>query len=128
MIKIINNKEIEPIIAKAKKAGLIFNNSTNIYFGYFINKNIVGFCGLMTLKNKAILKNGFVLKDYRNKGIYSKLNVERFNYIKSLGINIIEGNVTDKSIGYHLKNGAKIIKEYKCCKTIQYIKKWEEHQ
>lgn len=128
MIKIINKEDITPIKREAILSRLTFNNSTNIYWGYFINDNIVAFCGLMLKKNKAILKNGFTLKHYRNQGIYSKLNKARFDYIKTLNISIIESNVTDKSINYHLKNGAIIIKEYKCCKTIQYNKIWEEQQ
>ena len=119
MIRLIDKKEIEEI--KNIALGLSFNNSTNIYLGYYLNNILVGFCGLMIYKNKAILKNGFVLKEYRNKGIYSELNKKRFDYIKTLNINIIESNVNAKSISYHLRNGAKIIKEYKCCKKIRYI-------
>lgn len=128
MIRIINKEDIEPIKKEALLAGLIFNKSTNIYWGYFLDDKLIGFCGLMIKKNKVILKNGFVLKSYRNKGIYTKLNEQRNKYINTLNINIIESNVTDKSINYHLKNGAIIIKEFKSCKTIQYNKLWHERQ
>lgn len=126
MIQLIKKKQLEPILKKSILAGLTFNNSTNLYWGYFDNDKLIGFCGLMVKNNKAILKNDFVLKEFRNQGVYSKLNEVRFDYIKSININLIEGNMTDKSIGYHLKNGAIIVKEFKCCKTIQYHKKWQE--
>jgi hypothetical protein len=120
MIKIISLKDIEPLLLIAKKDGLFFNKSTNIYFGYYLNGNLVGFCGLYTTKKTAILKNDFVLKDYRNKGIYKMLNEFRFNYINTLGFKYVEANVTKYSLDFHLKNGAEIVKKYKCCTKIKY--------
>jgi predicted GNAT family acetyltransferase len=120
MIKQIDKSEIYTLKRIAQLNGLTFNNSTNIYFGYFDNNILVGFCGLMIKNKTAILKNGFVLNSHRGKGIYSKLNEFRFAYIKELGINSIEGNMTNKSLGYHLNKGAEIIKQYKCCTKIKY--------
>lgn len=120
MIKIIEFKNIEPLVLIAKKDGLFFNKSTNIYFGYYKDEILIGFCGLYCTKKTAILKNDFVLKDYRNKGIYKMLNEFRFNYIIKLGFKNIEGNMTDCSLNFHLKNGAKIVKKYKCCTKIKY--------
>jgi hypothetical protein len=125
MINIIDKKEILPLKKHAELCGLVFNNSTNIYFGKYLDNKLVGFCGLMILKNKAILKNGFVLNEYRLNGIYKELNDFRFNYLKGLNINLIELNATKKSLNYHLKNGAIIVKEYKNCTKLKYQFIWQ---
>jgi len=124
MIRVINKSELLPLMDIAKLSGLVFNNSTHLYFGFFKDGVLVGFCGAMLMKNKAVLKNGFVIKQERCKGIYRQLNEHRLNYLRALGIKTIEGNMTDKSLPLHLKAGASIIKKFKICTKIQY--QWQE--
>lgn len=119
MIKTVSYLEIKNLFPLAKKENLCFNTKTQ-YCAFFIECKIVGFCGYMLFKAKAILKNDFVLPVYRKQGIYRKLNDYRMNIIKSLGIKKVEANLTDKSLPLHLAAGAKIIKKYKCCTKVVY--------
>ena len=64
MIKTVDILEIENLIPFAKKENLCFNTKTQ-YCAYFLDNRVVGFCGWMLFKYKAILKNDYVLSEYR---------------------------------------------------------------
>jgi len=121
MIKKITHKDIQPLKDAARKELLCFPNRVHVeYLGYFINDQLVGFVGTIFYKNKAVLKNDFVLPLYRNRNIYRKLNEERFKEIKRRKITTIEATCTSKSIGLHLKQGAEIIRVYSQLKKVRY--------
>ena len=119
MIKTVSYLEIKDLIPFAKKENLCFNLRTE-YCAYFIKNKIVAFCGWMVCGNKVVLKNDYVLPEYRRQGIYKRLNNYRMNIIKALGVRKVESNLTDKSLPLHLSLGAKIIKKYKCCTKVAY--------
>lgn len=121
MIRRVEKSELANLMQLAKREGLFFNKSTNIYWGAFVKENLIGFCGVMLSKNKATLKNAFVLKKYRGCGVYTQLNAHRFEYIRSIGVTVIEANVTETSLPYHLKNGAQVVRVYNNCKKVRYI-------
>lgn len=121
MIKPIPYYKTIPFHNLGKKHGLMFNENTN-YIGYFKGKILCGVAGYDILKSKSIIRSAFVLEDYRGKGFYNELVEFRLNKIKERGkTNVIESTCTVNSLQYHLKRGAKVIKEYKKYTKIQYI-------
>ena len=120
MIKPIRYFDTEIYHKDGKKHNLIFNENTN-YLGYFIKKKLCGFVGYDVLSNKAVLRTDYVLPEYRNNGIYKELHTYRVDLLKCKGIKKMELTCTDMSINYHLKSGAKIIKQYKNFTKVQYL-------
>jgi len=102
-IPFLENKE-------CKKLGIIFSKKYQ-YLGYFdSNGNIIGVVGWKILKSSFYLGGSYVDETSRFKGIYTKLNKERLKYMKG---KTITANCTKNSLPFHIRNGAKIIKEYK---------------
>jgi GNAT superfamily N-acetyltransferase len=117
MIRPIASNDIEIFRDQAEKSGLVFCNSARLY-GYFIDNNLVAFCGMIIYKNKAIFKNSFVHQDYRGKGYFKMLFNYRMHLAKSFGLKKVEATCTDMSINHFLKNNFKVIKEYKKFKKV----------
>lgn len=111
--------EIEPFKKDCIKEKLYFNKNTTYFVGSIDNK-IVGFVGIMWRKNKAILKNAYVLPEYRRQGIFKRLDKYTKNNIGQKGIHLIEANCTDIILPFHIKMGARIVKKYKICTKIIY--------
>lgn len=120
MINQINLNQLVFLIPILKRLGFTFAKNT-IYFSYIKKDKIVGICGILFYKNKAILKNSFVIESERNNGIYSEMVKYRMQIIIESGIKIIEATCTNCSIGFHLKNGAIVIKRYKKYTKIKYL-------
>lgn len=65
--------------------GMYINRKPNIkYFGYFIGNECVGVVGFYIdpLHDVITFVHGFVVKEYRRRGIYAKLCEERLSYCK----------------------------------------------
>ena len=77
-----------------------------------------GFTGIIIYKNKAIFKNHFIFKEYRGKGYFKQLFDFSIKLTKELGIKKVEATCTDMSINHYLKNGFKVIKEFKKYKKV----------
>jgi len=118
-IKAIRYFDTEQYHKDGKRHNLIFNENTN-YIGYFKGKELCGFAGYDVLTNKSILKCSYVLPKFRSLGIYKLLTKYRIDFLKEKNIKTIQATCTKMSINYHLKNGAKIIKQYKNYTKIQY--------
>jgi GNAT superfamily N-acetyltransferase len=100
MLKRLEFIEILPYLEEAKKSGLVFCNKT-IYYGMYIDNNLVGFCGVLKYANKAIMKNAFVLPKYRGNRYGEKMLLARINMLKCK----IEATCTPMSLRYYLQNG-----------------------
>lgn len=111
MIKKIEHSQIPFLENKeCKRLGITFNK-TYQYLGYFDeNGDIIGVVGWKSFKSSAYIGGSFVDESNRLKGIYTELNNERFKHIQG---KVITANCTKNSLPFHLKNGAKVIKEYK---------------
>ena len=118
MIRLIRQSEIEPFMTEAKKAGLIFCNSTE-YYGFFDNDTLVAITGVIWYSKKAVFKNSYVLEDYRRKGIYMQLFRYRMIAVRERGIKVIEATCTDMSLPLYLKMGAKVTEQYKTYTKVQ---------
>lgn len=117
MIKEINYSIIKNYIHVFKKEGLIFCKNTK-YYGYFQENRLIGITGILIYKNKCVFKNHYVFKEFRKTGVFKKLFQYSINIAKNNKIKVIEANCTDMSINHYLKNGFKIIKQYKNCKMV----------
>lgn len=117
MLKAIIQEELNEFVKIAKKEGLIFCNKT-IYFGFYINNEMVGFCGVIKSKNKTILKNDYIFKKCRGNRYAQKMTEERMQMFKTL---IYEATCTKMSINYYVKLGFTKVKEYKNgCVKVRY--------
>jgi len=112
MIKEISRNDVIPFMRMASKEGVFFNSKEVIYYGYFIDGKLVGFVGVKYSPHKAILKNDYVLPEFRRRGIYRELNEYRMNKIREKNIKKAEGYFTPQSLPLHIKNGGKVGKQY----------------
>ena len=119
LIKEISYEDTFDFHNLGKKDGLIFKEDIS-YIGYYENDILIGIAGYEEKNKKAILRCTYVLRDYRGKGIYGELVRYRLDILKSKGFNVVESTCTEKSLYYHLRRGAKIIKSYKKYTKIKY--------
>lgn len=68
-IRRICEADIALHLPAAKRAGLSFVKSTSLY-GLYENGKILGFTGIIWLGSKVILKNHYVLPEYRGRGLF----------------------------------------------------------
>jgi len=117
-IKKININDIQKYSSEIKKYQLCFCSSTQ-YFGLFEDDELLGFFGIIILKNKVIFKNAYILEKHRGKGYYKYMMNYRMYLAKNVGL--IEATCTKYSIKTYLKYGFRVIKEYKNgCKKVIY--------
>lgn len=119
MIKPIPYYKTIPFHKLAKRHGLMFNENTN-YVGYYIKKELVAIAGYDVLKSKCIIRSAYVLEECRSRGIYAELVNYRINLLKEKGHSKFELTCTHMSLPYHIKRGAKVIKEFKKYTKVRY--------
>ena len=119
MIKNIKYSDTIPFHKQGRKHKLIFHEYTN-YIGYFRDEKIIAIAGYQILKDKAILRSTFISPEFRKQGIYRALTNWRLAFLENKDIKNIELTCTSMSIKYHLKNGAKIIKQFKNFTKVKY--------
>ena len=112
MITQIKREDIEHLVPLAKKDGLVFCDKT-IYYAMVVENEIRGFTGILFYKNKAVLKNHFVLPEYKGRGYFKTLFFYSLIVIKEMRIKVIEATATDMSIRTYLKVNFKIVKKFK---------------
>ena len=83
------------------------------FLAYYIKDKLIATVGWTTHKNKFVLRNDFVLKEYRGQGIYEKLHKMRVNLLQPLGKKVLEIRCTPMSYRLHKRLGAVPIKRYK---------------
>lgn len=120
MIKPITNKDIEPYNRQMSKAMLTLTDVSELY-GFYKGEILVGWIAVKITKSKYFYKTAYVLEEFRNRGIFSKL----LEFLLSkYGDKPIEVNCTPMSFNVFSKNQFKIIKEYKNgCKKLRYESK-----
>jgi len=120
MIKKVAFLQIDSFLPEAKKAGLIFCNSTE-YYAFYHDEQIVAITGLVWYKNKVVFKNSFVLPKHRGCGIYKNLFDFRLQLAKSRNIRTIQATCTKMSLKLWLDKNAVIIKQYKLYSKVQLL-------
>ncbi len=118
------NYEVIPETFKtqAEKERISFLNKPEAhYFGAFEGELLVGTICVVLNKNgkNGKLKSSYVLKDYRNNGIYSKLNNMGLSFARDHNVKQLTLNCLASSVGVHMKAGAVA---WKNTKTITYLK------
>lgn len=112
----------EEFMKQAKKERISFLNKPEAhYVGAFENAQLVGTICVILNKNgkNGKLKSSYVLEEYRNNGVYTKLNNMALAFAKEHAVKQLTLNCLTSSVGVHLKAGAE---EWKKTKTITYLK------
>lgn len=112
MIKKIDYSQLEDLIPLAKKDGITYLEECE-FLGYYQDFELVATVGWTKHKNKFVLRNDYVKKEYRRKGIYRTLNQTRLTLLQNFGIKILEIRCTPMSYELHREMGAVPIKKYK---------------
>ena len=109
IIKEITFVDVRPYKLAAEVSGLVFSSTTK-YFGLYNDSVLQAFCGVLYFKNKVVMKNVFVLPQYRGLGYFKEL----VNYrLKLFAHKTIEATCTKMSSKYYKELGFKEIKLYK---------------
>lgn len=112
MIRKIDIQGFDKYLKDAKRNGLVFCNNTD-YYGLFIDKEIVGFCGVITYKNKYVFKNDYVIEKHRGNGYHKQMMNFRLALAKKNNIKKVEATCTNMSINNYFSFGFQIYKKYK---------------
>jgi GNAT superfamily N-acetyltransferase len=113
MIRKVTLNDLLPYKIDAEKAGLCFAKNT-LYFAYVASPNIIsGFVGVLMYRNKAVIKNIYVLPEVRGNGIFKQLLNFIILDLNRQNIFNIEATCTKMSIREFERRGFKSIKQYK---------------
>lgn len=112
-IRNITLKDIGSLKEVSEKEGLLFPKKPPLFIGVYYKDKLVGFGGVVLKKNSAIIKCDYVIKEFRKKGVATKMNKTRLEMLKLIGHSNVEANATELAVGFHVNCGAKIIKKYK---------------
>jgi ribosomal-protein-alanine N-acetyltransferase len=120
MINKIDIKDSDYFYKLGKELNNNFNNLYNLdellkskydfIYGYYIDDNLVGFIHINKLYENMDIVNIVVSKEYRNKGIGTKLlnyTVDNYKDINNIMLEVRESNNT--AIDFYKKNNFKII-------------------
>lgn len=89
-----------------KELGInITSNENCIWFLYFKNDELCGFCCAEKRKNYVYFKHDYVVEKYRNNGIYKTLFEFRLLYFQDIDI---KATCNNNSLSQYLKNGFEI--------------------
>lgn len=121
MIKRITYEDLNDISPQAKKSGVKYLPECE-FLGYYDDLKLVGTVGWTKHKNKYVLRNAFVLSEYRGKRIYEQLHKKRLSIIEQEAGNgtTIELRCTRMSYKLHRRLGAVPIKAYKNYLHLEY--------
>lgn len=112
MIAAISLNDLNPYLKVAKQSGLVFCDKTD-YYGFYLNNEMVGFCGVLKYKSKWVFKNAFVLESHRGNGYHKSMMIFRLKEAKANGIRYVEATCTDMSLGNYIKFGFQVVRTYK---------------
>jgi N-acetylglutamate synthase-like GNAT family acetyltransferase len=103
---------------QARRERIGITQNTNFYLARQ-ESDIVGFCGIVFKKDYAVLKNIWVLPEYRRQGIGEAIIAFQIATAKAAGCVFARAFCTPKSIKLFLKQGATITKQYKTSTTVE---------
>lgn len=103
-------------IEQAEKEGLVFAKKTDLYLCSIKGVNI-GFFGFLWHKNKAVVKNVYIAPEHRKNGHFHSV----MNWVNKMTYGLdCEATCTEMSLNGFLKNGFRVVKEYKNgCKKVR---------
>lgn len=87
MVRLLNRKDrkqFNKLIKIAASEKRMFIKKRNTFFGYFVDKKLVGIVGFNVVNSENVIKfvHGYVLPEYRNNGYYNELTNYRLEYCK----------------------------------------------
>lgn len=112
--------EIASLLPEARRAGLVFSPSTELYAA-LENGELIGMCGVVWYQRHCKLKNDYVIPSQRRKGYLDEMLDFRFNLARQRGLGYAEGTCTPLALGTWLKRGAVIVKRYSIHTKVRLI-------
>jgi GNAT superfamily N-acetyltransferase len=98
--------EIATIVPYVIESRMRVRNTENtVWFGAKIGDEVVGVVSCVLRREFVYYNTDFVRKEFRNKGIYSRLFKERDKYVITLDRDLIKAKCTRNSLNHYLKNG-----------------------
>lgn len=104
--------DIQHLVGQAKKERIGITPNTKFYCAKD-NEIVIGFCGIVFKRGYAVVKNIYVIPQYRKQGLGEELIKYQFKVVKQAGYPYALAYCTPMSINIFIKLGAKIIREYK---------------
>ena len=94
-----------------KEMPYLANKEGSVWFLVFEGNVLIAFASLHELKNKMVFQHSYVEEPYRKKGIWKKLNENRFKYAsnKNKPIEVITKEEFLKD--YWIKNGFEVYRQ-----------------
>jgi GNAT superfamily N-acetyltransferase len=99
-------EEIAPIVPYVIEGRLRVRNTENtVWFGAKLGDEVVGVVSCVLRRAYIYYNTDFVKKEFRKKGIYTRLFEERDKYVLTLNRDLIRAKCTRYSLNHYLKNG-----------------------
>ncbi len=120
IIRPVTMAAISAFIPEARRSGLIFSPSTELY-GLWLDTKLIGMAGLVRYATHWKLKNGFILPTFRRHGYYSRLLDYHLKMARNHGIPYVEATCTAMSLPQWLRRGALIIHRFKAVTKVRLM-------
>lgn len=105
--------DLAPYKKEMVQAGLFFAKTTQYFKVLNETGDHIGFTGLMIKSKKARMKNSFVFPEFRRRGYFDAIQIERIGISRMLGCTKADVIATAMSKGWYDKSGWRLIKTYK---------------
>jgi len=112
VIKKVSKEDVNELTSGAYFHKLILNGNYDLY-ALYLNNIPVSIGAIKYVGIKATLTFAYTPKEHQKKGYHKLLMNYRINELKKKGIQKIEVTCLKASVGNYLREGAKIVKQYK---------------
>lgn len=119
IIEQISLQEITPYIKATQREGMAGYSKNAIYYGGYVDNQLVGFTSIQYYNKKAKFNNHYIFHLYRGNGYFKQLLEFSISQAKEKGCTEIVAACTKMSLNEYLKRGAVIEREYKICTNIK---------
>lgn len=103
---------IAPFREVAYLAGLMIDPGY-YYLSAILDGKMIGFCAYTIKGKRATLRNALVFPEYRNRGVFTRMNKARLEIVKDAGCTVAIASCSPMVLNIHLKYGATRVREYK---------------
>jgi hypothetical protein len=112
VIKKVSKEDVEELTLGAYRHKLILNGNYDLY-ALYLNNVPVSIGAIKYTGIKATLTFAYTPKEHQKKGYHKLLMNYRMNELKTKGIQRVEVTCLKASVGNYLREGAKVLKQYK---------------
>lgn len=87
-----------------KELPYLYNEPGRVWFLYIRDGELAAFASVQPAKGKALLKNSYVYPNFRESGLFEKLNLIRIEYAEEMGKPFLEVASKDHKTVHHFEN------------------------